>query len=847
MPIADNVIAEQSTIKKALKLVSYVGGEIIDPEGNQITPAGTQGASAGLPYAYSSTTAEADPGAGTFRFNNANVASATALYIDNTITGGTDVSAFIDSWVAGSKIIIRANDVLDASFAVFTVGSVTDSTGYRTVAITYVSGVNFSNAETCTIQYYPAGVQGPAGDTTYKYVAYASAIDGTGFTMTFDQLLPFRAELNSAVEIPSPVVGDFVGLWYKATGTDGTNGHNAYVYKAYASDTSGTDFTLTFNPALQYHADIVTDTEIPSPSASDFTGLWYKAIGNDGVDGTNGTNGTNGADGARAGLLYNWSSSTGNADPTTGKIRLSTATLTPGASATLRISKNDANTVPVDRTNDILIYSDGDMLEIVSAAVTGGTSYMKFYVERQPTDVTTYYNVPIRIISGAVPAVNGEALRINLIQSGSRGGGPSYKFDIGAASGDPTPGFFRASNSNLGSATTLYFDDTAQNSLDMTTFINSWIVGGTLALFPKSNLPGGFGIARITAITHPGTYYAVTVTPVHGAAITDKTEFVVNYIPGPNVNWTGTDLVDSTGTSISGPLTYNLLSDVPVDGTLAGKAVICKKLVNNTGAQPTSIYSEDGVVWKALNGKPIIDCTYYDKKVTAPAATFTGSYTMATASAGAATKITGQGVHGLTTAISITAGPSYIRIMEGSGTGWTPGLYALTAITDAGSDLTIAHPFTGGMGQPIIGLAGTAFDALRLKIPKMSSTGSFRVLHVCKHTSVATTARSLSLEHVATGGAVGSGHAFYTPADDTTSNNVLISGQAGVFNNGATNVQHRLYASGDLDGWGSLNNGAVTSSPGAVQTSSGTELLVRIKVGANDSITICSLTVECLL
>lgn len=59
----------------------------------------------------------------------------------------------------------------------------------------------------------------------------------------------------------------------KAYKTD-LNGANAYVYIAYASDASGTGFTMTFNASLDYIAIKNTTTVIASPSASDFTGLW---------------------------------------------------------------------------------------------------------------------------------------------------------------------------------------------------------------------------------------------------------------------------------------------------------------------------------------------------------------------------------------------------------------------------------------------------------------------------------------------------------------------------------------------------------------------------------------------
>ena len=98
-----------------------------------------------------------------------------------------------------------------------------------------------------------------------------------------------------------------------AAGADGADGASAYVYIAYASDSSGTGFTTTFNASLDYIAVKPTTSPIASPSASDFTGLWknYKgATGATGATGAAGSNGTNGADGAK------WYS--GSTDPSSG-------------------------------------------------------------------------------------------------------------------------------------------------------------------------------------------------------------------------------------------------------------------------------------------------------------------------------------------------------------------------------------------------------------------------------------------------------------------------------------------------------------------------------------------------
>lgn len=90
-----------------------------------------------------------------------------------------------------------------------------------------------------------------------------------------------------------------------AAGADGADGDSAYVYIAYASDDSGTDFTTTFSSALDYIAVLTTDTEIPSPAVGDFTGLWKNYKGATGDTGAAGADGDDGADGAN-GIVSAW-------------------------------------------------------------------------------------------------------------------------------------------------------------------------------------------------------------------------------------------------------------------------------------------------------------------------------------------------------------------------------------------------------------------------------------------------------------------------------------------------------------------------------------------------------------
>ena len=132
------------------------------------------------------------------------------------------------------------------------------------------------------------GLPGADGVDAYVYIAYASDDIGTDFTTVFNPLLDYIAIKSTTVEIVTPQASDFTGLWknYKGDdgtpGADGTDGASAFVYIAYASDDTGTDFTLTFDPALNYIAIKATTTEITTPVVGDFAGLWKNYKGADG-------------------------------------------------------------------------------------------------------------------------------------------------------------------------------------------------------------------------------------------------------------------------------------------------------------------------------------------------------------------------------------------------------------------------------------------------------------------------------------------------------------------------------------------------------------------------------------
>lgn len=247
-------------------------------------------------------------------------------------TYGTTKKANVDQFIGPTG----AAATVDAGTT--TTGAAGTDASVVNVGIPSAAVFNFTIPRGNTGATGAAGSDGADGDSAYVYIAYASDASGTGFTTTFNAALDYIAVKATTTAIVTPQASDFTGLWknYKGVqgiqgiqgeigltgaagaagaagtdGTDGTDGANAYVYIAYASDSSGAGFTTTFDTNLDYVAIKATTTEIVTPQASDFTGLWknYKGAtgvqGLQGVPGTNGTNGTDGEDG-EDGLDINW-------------------------------------------------------------------------------------------------------------------------------------------------------------------------------------------------------------------------------------------------------------------------------------------------------------------------------------------------------------------------------------------------------------------------------------------------------------------------------------------------------------------------------------------------------------
>ena len=141
---------------------------------------------AGISMQYSTTTADADPGAGFIRLNNTSLNSATIMYVDDS-DGATDISAWVQSWdnsSSGSKgfITIAGNPNSSSPLVIFKVnGTVTDASGYTKVPVAYVAGsTSITNSAEISVQFSPSG-DGDVAGLDYTFSTTTTDSDpGTG-------------------------------------------------------------------------------------------------------------------------------------------------------------------------------------------------------------------------------------------------------------------------------------------------------------------------------------------------------------------------------------------------------------------------------------------------------------------------------------------------------------------------------------------------------------------------------------------------------------------------------------------------------------------------------------------
>ena len=134
---------------------------------------GVQGNFGGATFDYTFSDATGTPtdlNTGRLRLNNSTVSSATTIFIDDEDDNGTDIQPFlrtIDDSTSTIKGHVRISNKLNADdFALFTISSATEQSGFHQINVGYVSGSasSFTNGEDIIVTFARTGDQGQKGE-----------------------------------------------------------------------------------------------------------------------------------------------------------------------------------------------------------------------------------------------------------------------------------------------------------------------------------------------------------------------------------------------------------------------------------------------------------------------------------------------------------------------------------------------------------------------------------------------------------------------------------------------------------------------------------------------------------
>lgn len=205
-------------------------------------------AASGLPFTFNSTTTtNADPGAGKGAFNNATISSATEMALSTTTSGGADVAAYMATWDdtgtsdRGRLLVQKRTDA--SKLYIYTIsGATVDGSGYKRITLTYVAGSGaISNTDPLAVTFLPPGSAGAAGasglDWDGAWQTATAYVLNDGVSNGGSSYICTQAHTSGASTEPG-VGASWASYWdvFAAKGSDGAGTGDVTAASAFATD-----------------------------------------------------------------------------------------------------------------------------------------------------------------------------------------------------------------------------------------------------------------------------------------------------------------------------------------------------------------------------------------------------------------------------------------------------------------------------------------------------------------------------------------------------------------------------------------------------------------------------------
>lgn len=262
--------------------------------------------------------------------------------------------------------------------------------------------------------------------------------------------------------------------------------------------------------------------------------------------------------GANGGFKYQFNTGT-SGDPGTGKFLFNHATF--GSTTALLISETDGNANALATFLATLDDSTSANKTLVIAQKQSG-EFFAFFITGALTDAGTYDSFPITPITTFGSIANNDILYLTFIRTGDKGDTGTtgatgrepalyYLWNTNTANSDPGAGKLKVNNGTLASATSLYINETDNDTNSLSALLATWDDGTSAVkgrLFIHSpTTPTIFAVYDITGtITDNGDWDAFTITHVaSGGTFTNNMPVAVVFIPKGDLGTTTAYLATS--------------------------------------------------------------------------------------------------------------------------------------------------------------------------------------------------------------------------------------------------------------------------------------------------------------
>ena len=363
---------------------------------------------------YSTTTADADPGAGKIRFNNTTIASVTAAYVDDVEYNATDISAWVQSWDDNAtnytnrgRLRVQKAGTLN-TWAVFNItAAITDASGYSKATLAHVdSSGTFTDADKVWVTFIANGVDGVNPGYFYKFDSGTSDADPGAGEVAFN-----NGTYSNITEIYIDDVDQHGATTQTDTITwdDSTAGTKGYVQFSDISDKSTYarfKITGTATDASGYNklavAHLVSNNTF---TAGDSLSVTFTASGNDG---------------AVPGYMYKFDTATTDADPGAGEIRFNNGTY--ASASAIYIDDDDTNGATT--STDVLTWDDSTStikgyLHIVDT--DDPTTYARFSITGASTNASGYNKLAVTPLVSNNTFSAGDIVSVHFTRQGDKG------------------------------------------------------------------------------------------------------------------------------------------------------------------------------------------------------------------------------------------------------------------------------------------------------------------------------------------------------------------------------------------------------------------------------------------